>query len=81
MCYSNSQKGRTNQPTILLVHYVSTTPLLFTLCFDCGEKVLEVRGGSVYFEPGALGGRFVGILFIDDLDIIEVGDSGVSEES
>jgi hypothetical protein len=29
--------------------------------------VLESRGGSVLFEPGSLGGLFVGCVFFDDM--------------
>jgi len=29
--------------------------------------VLESRGGSVLFDPGALGGLFVGCMFFDDM--------------
>ena len=36
--------------------------------FAFGEQVLEIRGGAVFFEPGALGGNFVGVFFIDDPD-------------
>jgi hypothetical protein len=32
-------------------------------------KVNEVRGGSVMFAPGALGGIFTGVIFIDDPEV------------
>ena len=35
-------------------------------------QVLEIRGGSVLFEAGATGGLFVGVVFIDDPDVMEV---------
>jgi len=41
-------------------------PLPWELAF--GKQVLEIRGGAVFFEPGALGGNFVGVFFIDDPD-------------
>lgn len=31
-----------------------------------GNMVLEVRGGSILFEPGAEGGSFVGIYFVGE---------------
>ena len=34
-------------------------------------KVNEIRGGSVMIESGALGGRFTGVIFIDDPDLEE----------
>jgi len=35
-------------------------------------KMQIVRGGVVYFEPGALGGLFVGVFFMEGLDVEEV---------
>lgn len=32
-------------------------------------KVIEIRGGSVLFEAGAIGGNFVNCFFVDDLDV------------
>ena len=32
-------------------------------------KVIEVRGGSVLFEAGAIGGNFVNCFFLDDRDV------------
>lgn len=32
-------------------------------------KVIEIRGGSVYFEAGAVGGNFVNCFFVDDRDV------------
>jgi hypothetical protein len=31
-----------------------------------------IRGGCVYFEPGAVGGLFVGVFFIEDPELDEV---------
>ena len=36
--------------------------------FATSPRILEVRGGSVLFEPGAIGGIFTGCFFIDDPD-------------
>lgn len=31
------------------------------------NQVLESRGGTILFDPGSLGGLFVGCMFIDDM--------------
>lgn len=36
-------------------------------------QIREIYGGSFYFEQGALGARFVGVVFIEEKDPIEVG--------
>jgi len=35
-------------------------------------QTIVIRGGCVYFEPGALGGRFVGVFFVEDPNPAEV---------
>jgi hypothetical protein len=34
--------------------------------------MIEIRGGSVYFETGAAGGTFTGVVFMDDETSVEV---------
>lgn len=33
------------------------------------NRVWEIRGGSVFIDEGALGGKFTGVIFIDDPDV------------
>jgi hypothetical protein len=40
------------------------------VCLAC--QVIEVRGGSVLFEPGAVTGNFVGVYFADEPDTFDV---------
>jgi len=49
---------------------------MILLIRDTYSKVLEVRGGSVLFEPGAIGGNFVGCFFVDDPDPVAVRRKG-----
>ena len=38
--------------------------------------VIDIRGGTVLFEPGAVGGVFTGVYFSSDQVGIEVGGGG-----
>jgi len=33
------------------------------------NRVWEIRGGSIFIDEGALGGKFTGVIFIDDPDV------------
>ena len=39
----------------------------------CTSQVIDIRGGTVLFEPGAVGGVFNGVYFSSDQLGIEVG--------
>jgi hypothetical protein len=39
----------------------------------CGVQYIEVRGGVVMFEAGALEGNFLGVIFTDENDSEQVG--------
>jgi len=50
---------------------VTRDPLPFEVFANTAPtgKVNEIRGGSAMIEEGALGGRFTGVIFIDDPDV------------
>lgn len=37
------------------------------------RQMIEIRGGTVFFETGTIGGVFVGVFFIQDESTPEVG--------
>jgi hypothetical protein len=42
------------------------------LDYDLCVQRREITGGSFYFEPDALGAMFIGVVFVEEKDPLEV---------
>lgn len=67
-------EGITPSGLVRAVHVCVYDPreVIRGLTFGITNQVREYRGSSIYFEPDATGGVFVGVLFDDDQGSPEV---------